>query len=133
MAIIMTYPVSSSFSKVIRRGSRCKSKPLSRSACWIFSTQALQNKSEAIGRFIDSWQEAVRVINANPEKFRALIVSSAKVPEAIATTYKIPVFPELGLPSESDLKTIVDWMKAQGIASQDVPYNKVVETRYLKQ
>ena len=98
----------------------------------IFSKEALINKSDPIQRFVDSWQESVQAINANPEKFRALIVSSAKVPEAIAATYQIPVFPELGLPSESDLKTIVDWMKVQGIATKDVPYNKVVETKYIE-
>jgi NitT/TauT family transport system substrate-binding protein len=98
----------------------------------IFSTEALKTKSDAIQRFVDSWQEAVRAINANPEKFRALIVSGAKVPEAIAANYQIPVFPELRLPSENELQTIVDWMKTQGIATQDVPYNKVVDTKYIK-
>jgi NitT/TauT family transport system substrate-binding protein len=98
----------------------------------IFSTQALKTKSEAIQRFVDSWQEAVRAINANPEKFRALIVSGAKVPESIAATYQIPVFPELGLPSQADLNRIITWMKAQGLVTQDVPYNKVIDTRFIK-
>jgi NitT/TauT family transport system substrate-binding protein len=98
----------------------------------IFSTAALKNKSDAIQRFVDSWQETVKAINANPEKFRALIVSSAKVPESLAATYQIPVFPELRLPSEAEVQTIVVWMKAQGIAAQDVPYNKAVDTRFIK-
>jgi NitT/TauT family transport system substrate-binding protein len=98
----------------------------------IFSTQALKDKPEAIQRYIDSWQEAVKAINANPEKFRSLIVTGAKVPDAIAATYQIPVFPQLGLPSEADLNKIIIWMKAQGLVTQDVPYNKAIDTKYIK-
>jgi NitT/TauT family transport system substrate-binding protein len=98
----------------------------------IFSLAALQTKPEGIQRFVDSWQEAVKAINADPEKFRALIVSTAKVPESLASTYQIPVFPQLGLPSEAEVQKIVAWMKAQGIAAQDVPYNKAIDTRFMK-
>jgi NitT/TauT family transport system substrate-binding protein len=98
----------------------------------IFSNAALKNKSEGIGRFVQSWQESVRVINASPEKYRSLLVTTAKVPDALAATVKIPVFPELRLPTRDELSVIVTWMKAKKMITQDFPYEKAVETKYLK-
>jgi NitT/TauT family transport system substrate-binding protein len=98
----------------------------------IFSSEALKNKPEGIERFVQSWQEAVKMINSNPEKYRSLVVSTAKVPEAIAATYKIPEFPELRLPSEAEINTIVTWMKEKGMITQDIAYSNIVDSRFIK-
>ena len=98
----------------------------------IFSTEALKNKSEAINGFIQAWQEAVRMLNANPEKYRQLIIATAKVPDVLAASYKIPVFPELRLPSQAEVDKINNWMITQGWIKQAVQYEKAIESKYLK-
>ena len=98
----------------------------------IFSTTALQKKSDGISGFIQAWQEAVQMINANPEKYRAIIVSTAKVPESLAAGYKIPLFPQLRLPTQAEFAKINDWMLKKGMISQAVPYEKAIEVKFLK-
>ena len=97
----------------------------------IFSMKALENKSENIDRFVRAWQEAVRTINADPDKYRSLLISTAKVPDAVASSMEMPVFPELRLPSQDEVDKITDWMKKKGILTQDILYSKIVETKFL--
>jgi NitT/TauT family transport system substrate-binding protein len=98
----------------------------------MFSTTALKTKSEGIARFIRSWQDSVKMINSNPDQYRALLVSTAGVPETMAASYKVPNFPALRLPTQDELSVLVKWMRAKKMLTQDVPYDKVVETKYLK-
>lgn len=98
----------------------------------MFSNNALKTKSDAIARFIHSWQDSVKMINSNPDKYRALLVSTAGVPDSMAASYKVPNFPELRLPSQDELSVLVKWMRSKNMLTQDIPYEKVVETKYLK-
>jgi NitT/TauT family transport system substrate-binding protein len=98
----------------------------------IFSSAALKNKSEGISGFIQAWQEAVQMINANPEKYRNIIIQTVKVPDSLAATYKIPVFPLLRLPTQAEYARINDWMLKKGMIAQNVPYEKAIESKFLK-
>jgi NitT/TauT family transport system substrate-binding protein len=98
----------------------------------IFSDTALHNKSDGINRFILSWQETVKIINANPDRYRSLLASTAQVPDTLVGSYQVPVFPEVRLPSQDELNLLVNWMKSKSMITTDIPYEKIVETRYLK-
>jgi len=98
----------------------------------IFSLKALAEKPQGISGFISAWQEAVRMINADPEKYRSFIVTSAKVPESLAASYVIPVFPELGLPTQEEYDTINNWMLDHGFITQPVPFERAIQTQFLK-
>jgi NitT/TauT family transport system substrate-binding protein len=98
----------------------------------IFSVTALNTKSNGIGRFVSAWQETVDLINANPAKYHDLLVTVAKVAEPVAAKIAVPVFPKLRLPAESELKSITDWMKAKNMLTEDLPYDRVVDKRFIK-
>jgi NitT/TauT family transport system substrate-binding protein len=98
----------------------------------IFSNNALKNKSGGIYNFINSWQESVKQINDNPDKYRALLVSTAGVPQTLAESYKVPTFPEVRLPTQEELSLLVDWMKSKGMLTADMSYESIVEIKYLK-
>jgi NitT/TauT family transport system substrate-binding protein len=98
----------------------------------IFSNDALKNKSDGIRRFIQSWQETVDLINASPQKYRSLLVKVANVSDTLAGSITIPTFSKLRLPTEEELNSVSNWMIAKKMISQTVPYNKVVDTNYLR-
>lgn len=95
----------------------------------VFSQAALKDKSDAIHRFIQAWQQAVELINTNPEKYRGLLVEIARVPESVSL--EVPVFCQLGLPDQTEVESVVNWMIAKEIMSKPITYEKVVETKYL--
>ena len=98
----------------------------------IFSPEALKNKSSGVKKFVQSWQETVKIINAGPENYRSLLVTTAQVPEAIAETYPIPVFPEVRLPSQEEVDDLIQWMKSREMLTGDITYEDIVETGYLE-
>jgi NitT/TauT family transport system substrate-binding protein len=131
-AAILTPPLSE---QALANGDKLvmdDSKQLIAGPALIFSNDALKNKSDGINRFIQSWQQAVSLINANPDKYRSLLASTAQVPDTLAASYKVPVFPEMRLPTTDEVNVLVNWMKSKAMLTTDFPYNKLVETKYLK-
>ena len=98
----------------------------------IFSDAAIQSKTEGIDRFINSWQDTVKLINASPDNYRGLLASTAQVPDTLAASYEVPVFPEVRLPSQEELSLLLDWMKSKDMLNTDIPYEKIVDTRFFE-
>ena len=97
----------------------------------VFSQDALKDKSDAIHRFIQVWQQAVELINTNPEKYHALLGEIARTPESVSLD--VPIFCQLGLPNQTEVESVVNWMIAKEIMSKPISYEKVVETKYLSE
>ncbi len=95
----------------------------------IFSLNALDKKSDAVGQYIVSWQQAVDLINREPAKYQALFNQIARVPDSV--NLDIPLFPQPGLPGETDIDAIVSWMLEKNIMSTSLTLEDVVETAYM--
>ncbi|MFC2011263.1 ABC transporter substrate-binding protein [Chloroflexota bacterium] len=98
----------------------------------IFSVEALRGKSDSISRFIQAWQQAVELINDEPEKYHGLLTEVAKIPEAVREDVEMPTFPTLRLPTEAEVDPIVSWMINNELISEPINYEQVVDTTYLK-
>ena len=98
----------------------------------IFSLDALEHKSDAINRCIQAWQQAVELINTDTEKYHSLLIEVAKVPEVVSKDVEVPAFPELRLPTEAEVDSVVSWMIGKGIAGKRLAYEQVVDKTYLK-
>jgi len=98
----------------------------------IFSTKALREKSGAIDRCILAWQEAVRLINADPEKYHGLLVEIARVPEPVREDIVMPIFPTLQLPTDEQINSAVNWLLSEELINEPITYERVVDTTHLK-
>ena len=95
----------------------------------IFSLEALENKPDTISRCVQAWQQAVDLINANPEKYQSLLNQVAFVPESVS--FAVPTYPKLDLPAEAAIESVVNWMTDKGLMSAQLAYEEVVDTSYL--
>ena len=82
-------------------------------------------------KFLSAWEQAVKEVNANPEKYRAVLMEQGRVPQSIQESYKMPPFPERGVPSEAEVADVTAWLKAKGLVSRDIPYADMVDTSFL--
>jgi len=98
----------------------------------MFSLQALKGKPNTIGKFVQVWQESVQMINANPQKYHDLLATVANVSTEITASIQVPVFPRLGLPSEAEMKSVIDWMEVNKMLTSRPAYADLVETRFIK-
>lgn len=107
-----------------------KYKDLSQSVL-VFQDAALKAKPESVRKFLVAWEQAVKEVNANPEKYRAVLMEQGRVPQSIQESYKMPPFPERGVPSESEVADVTAWLKEKGLVSRDIPYSDIVDASFL--
>ncbi len=96
-----------------------------------FSADTLKNKPTTVKKFLVAWETAVKELNANPEKYRGVLIEQGRVPEAIQDSYQKPPFPDRGVPSQDQVADVVAWLKAKGLIARDIPYTEMVDTAFL--
>jgi len=96
-----------------------------------FRVDALKNKPNSVRKFLAAWEKAVKEINAHPEKYQSLLIEQGRVPKSIESSYKMPPFPDRGLPSESEVADVLQWMRAKDLVGRDVPYGDMVDRTFL--
>ncbi len=77
------------------------------------------------------WDEAASQINADPEKYRMLLVEKANLNEQVASTYVISEYPmartaqgEPAYPPAQLIDPVLSWMSAKGYVTKNVSYDE---------
>lgn len=96
-----------------------------------FSLETLETKPEAVRRFLQAWEMAVKELNDNPDAYRDLLIQVGRVPESIQGTYQMPPFPEASVPTPEQLSDVIQWALAKGLIQNDIPYERMVDATYL--
>ena len=96
-----------------------------------FSADTLKNKPATVKKFLAAWEKAVKDLNANPEKYRSVLIEQGRVPKSIQDSYQMPPFPERGVPSQDQVADVVAWLKAKALIARDIPYTEMVDTSFL--
>ncbi len=97
----------------------------------VFQDATLKAQPETVTKFLAAWERAVKEVNANPEKYRAVLMEQGRVPKAIQDSYKMPPFPERGVPSEKEVADVTAWLKEKGLVSREIPYTDMVDASFL--
>jgi len=97
----------------------------------VFQTSTLQSRPETVRKFLSAWEQAVKEVNTNPEKYRAVLMEQGRVPESIQNSYRMPPFPQRGVPSEGEVADVTAWLKTKGLVSRDIPYTDMVDASFL--
>lgn len=87
--------------------------------------------TDTLSRVRRVWDKAAGDINAEPEKFRALLIEKANLNEKVADTYPISEYP-MSLdangknlyPPAALIDPQIEWMKKKGYSSKTVTYNE---------
>lgn len=96
-----------------------------------FSTRALARKPAALKRLLSAYERAVSAINTEPEKYRSLLIDKGRVPKPVQDSFQMPVFPQAGVPAQSEVGDVLQWMKDKGLLSKDLSYDQLVTDSYL--
>lgn len=96
----------------------------------IFRTEFLTQKKATVQKFFKAYGDAVRSINADPEKFRPLFLEKGRIPPFIADSYPIPVYPEPAPFSINLYQPVIKWLAAKGLVDE-IPYKKMVSQDFI--
>jgi NitT/TauT family transport system substrate-binding protein len=96
-----------------------------------FRQEVIDQKPAAVRAFLTAYEQGVAAINANPSKYRALLVDRAKVPEQIKDTFAMPAYPPARVPTEAEVAAVSQWMVGKGLLPAQVNYAKLVTSEFL--
>jgi NitT/TauT family transport system substrate-binding protein len=96
-----------------------------------FSDETLKSKPNTVKRFLAAWEKAVVELNAHPEKYQDLLIEQGRVPKSIQGSYRMPPFPERGVPAADEVADVIRWMRDKGLIARDIPYDEMVDSSYL--
>ncbi len=91
----------------------------------------IDQNPEAVKGFLAAVEEAVALINADPQKYSGLMVEQKMVPAPLAEAFPVPTFPTAGVPSEEQFQDAIEWAKGKGYISRDYNYAETVTGQFL--
>lgn len=99
----------------------------------VIALRAEYLKPETVTPFRDALREAARRIEADPERYRALMVEKGLLPKPAAASYKMVRFDLFGtpdglppLPTREDMERVETWMMSRGMIKKAPAYQDVV-------
>lgn len=96
-----------------------------------FSTLTLGKKPVAVKRFLSAYEKAVEAINAEPDKYRSLLIEKGNVPKPVQDSFDMPVFPEAGVPTQDEVADVLEWMTAKEMLTREMDYEGLISGKLL--
>jgi len=96
-----------------------------------FRKDVIEAHPEAIRDFLAAIDEAIVLINSDPTQFTSILSDNGIVPAPLLEAYRVPPFPVVGIPTESEWLDALNWAKSKGMLDFDVSYADSVTDVYL--
>ncbi len=99
----------------------------------VIALRAPYLKPEAVKPFRAALRDAARRIDADPEKYRALMVEKGLLPKPAAASYNMVRFDLFGtpdgmppLPTREDMERVEGWMSSRGMLKNAPAYEEII-------
>lgn len=93
----------------------------------------MTNHKPDLDAFMDVLFQAMTDINENPDKYRALLMEKANVPESLQDSYPMPTFSPGTVPSEEEVARLEAWMVETQMLDKVYSYQDLVSDAYEKE
>jgi NitT/TauT family transport system substrate-binding protein len=98
---------------------------------YTFSVAALEEKHDAVVRFLAALEQAVEDINRDPGQFDALLGELGLVPVPLQPTFELPPYVTASVPTEAQWDDALDWALDAGLIENSPAYVDSVDASYL--
>jgi len=99
---------------------------------YFFRDDVIKNKKSAIRKFLQAYGEGAEAVAKNPEKYRDLFIEKVNIPVELQSSYPVPTFSPLELPTEKDSQRVIDWLRANKLLTEDYTYMDIVTDEVIK-
>lgn len=96
-----------------------------------FRKAVIDSNPKAIEAFLTAIEEATKLLNAEPAKYKNVLTEQKLVPAPLLDSYQTPVFPFAGVPSVDEWNDALSWLKEKGVLTTDVSYEDSVNASLL--
>jgi len=96
-----------------------------------FSKAFIDENPEVVRSFLAAWEEAVELINANPEKYSDLMVERELVPPPLIGNFDVPQFVTAGVPTQAQWDDAIKWVDEKGFEAGQASYENSINAEFL--
>jgi NitT/TauT family transport system substrate-binding protein len=95
-------------------------------AVLIFTDKTIEEQKGVLKAFFIAYNKAADAINADPERYRPLLLEKGRFPENVIADIEIPHFRKATEPDVEEVKRIVNWAREKGLGKKNVAYSDLV-------
>jgi len=96
-----------------------------------FRKPFIDQHPQAIKGFLAAIEDAVKLINANPDKYSDLLVEKQLVPPLLVGSFEVPTYPGAGVPTQQQWDDALNWTIEKGLNDVNVSYQESVTDKFL--
>lgn len=96
-----------------------------------FRKEIIDQHPEAIRDFLAAVEEAVTLLNNNPDRYKQILADQQLVPAPLLDSFKMPVFSKAGVPTQAQWDDTLTWAKNKGLITKDLQYTDSVNASFL--
>lgn len=98
---------------------------------YAFRKDFIDENPEAIRGFLAAVEEAVELINQDPQRWNSLLSEQQLVPEPLSGSFQVPAFVTASVPTQELWDDVLTWTKEKGLINVDVAYGESVNASFL--
>jgi len=96
-----------------------------------FRKSFIDKNPEAVRGFLAAWEDAVELINADPQYYADLMVARELVPPPLIGEFPVPQFVTKNVPSQGQWDDSVDWVNEKNLEPGQANYGNSITSEYL--
>ena len=98
----------------------------------VVTKENIDDNRAQVEAMLAAYNEAIALINDNPDKYRTFALECANVPEALAETYPTPTFTANCVPTEAQIARVNDWLVEKELLAEPYDYEQMVDDSFMK-
>lgn len=96
-----------------------------------FRKAFIDENPQAIRGFLAAWEEAVELINADPQKYSDLMVERELVPPPLVGQLPVPQYVTASVPTQAQWDNAIAWVVEKGLEIGQATYENSITEEYL--
>ena len=98
----------------------------------VVTKENIDDNRAQVEAMLAAYNEAIALINDNPDKYRTFALECANVPEALAETYPTPTFTANCVPTEAQIARVNDWLVEKELLAEPYDYEQMVDDTFVQ-
>lgn len=99
----------------------------------LFTTKAVEEKTDEIKKMYSGYNKAVDYLNKEPvSSYIDVLIKDSGFPEDIKDVIKLPTYRKATLPSNKDFDDVIKWLTDRKLIKNSYKFNDLVDDRFVR-
>ena len=96
-----------------------------------FRSDVIANQEDTVRGFMDGFEAGVNRINSNPGNYQDLMEARGRIPPPLFGKFSVPQFPAAAVVPREEFEAVGEWAVERGLLQEAIPYEQLIDTRFL--